>query len=625
MKSFTVAGFFKWAFILFIWMSFAGACLVLYFGYDLPDISKLEQTERRPSLTILAKDGTKLATYGDLHGEMVNIKRLPPHVVQAFLAIEDRRFYSHIGVDVLGLMRAMWVNYQAGHVVQGGSTITQQLAKNFLQSENMYGVNDRSLRRKIQEALLALWLEHKFTKDQILTIYVNRVYLGSGTFGLAAAAQHYFGKRAKDLNLYEAAVIAGLLKAPTKYSPANNPQLADERAAIVLENMAKEAYITEEAKEAALILASSALQSYKGSSIRYFTDWIVDILPTLVDGGDTDLIITTTLDPLLQALAEAKVEEVLNDMGDKANVSQMALVSMTNDGAIRAMIGGANYQQSQFNRATQAQRQTGSTFKAIVFLAALETGMSPHDTVSDAPIRIGKWTPKNYLYQSQGAVTLEEGLARSINTVTVRLAKRLGITRIKETARRLGINAPLQDDLSIALGSGEATLLELTKAYLVFAQNGWNVMPYAISDITDVRGHLIYKHNPPQIQRVIESRTVQDLNQMLTAVMTRGTGRKSALNWHCSGKTGTSQNDRDKWLIGFTRDMITGVWAGNDDNKPMNPKAGSPAARLWHLYMASIPPKTVPSIPTYVESAVEEEVAKPSSGGLLDDLIDALF
>ncbi len=358
--------FLRLSFIIVIWIGFFGGCGVLWYSYDLPDITKLQQSERRPSITVLAKDGTKLATYGDLHGQMVDIQKLPPYVVQALLAIEDRRFYSHFGVDFIGLFRALWVNYRAGHVVQGGSTLTQQLAKNFLQSEKLYDVNDRSLRRKIQEALLAVWLEYKFTKDQILTIYLNRVYLGSGAFGLAAASQHYFGKTPQDLTLYEAAVIAGLLKAPSKYSPSNNPQLADQRASQVLENMAKEGFISEGAKDAALALASSTSATFQGSAIRYFTDWIVDILPKYVDTEDQDLIVTTTLDPRLQTLAESKLQEVLQEKGENAKVSQMALVSMTHEGAIRTLVGGANYRKSQFNRATQALRQPGSAFKMIL-------------------------------------------------------------------------------------------------------------------------------------------------------------------------------------------------------------------------------------------------------------------
>lgn len=609
----------KWSCILVIWGFFVGGCVTLWYGYDLPDITKLQQTERRPSITILAKDGTKLATYGDLHGQMVDLKKLPPYVVQALLSIEDRRFYSHFGVDVLGLLRAIWVNYRAGHVVQGGSTITQQLAKNFLQSEKLYGVNDRSLRRKIQEALLALWLERNFSKDQILTMYLNRVYLGSGTFGLAAAAQHYFGKRPQDLSLYEAAVIMGLLKAPSKYSPSTNPDLADQRAAQVLENMQAEGFITEDVKDASLAMASTTSETFRGSAIRYFTDWVVDILPTIVDVDDKDVIITTTLDPQLQSLAEAKVQQVMEEKGDKAKVSQMSLVSMTHEGAIRALIGGTNYRKSQFNRATQALRQPGSSFKLVLYLAALESGMHPGDYVSDVPIQLGKWRPKNYKYQTRGEIPLSEAMAHSVNTVSVRLAHQMGIKKVKETARRIGLKSPLPDDLTIVLGTGETTLLELTTAYAVIARHGWSVSPYAILKVAEVGGHILYTHKDIAPHRVVDPYVAQALTQMMQGVMEYGTGRKSALNRPSAGKTGTTQNYRDAWLIGFTPELITGTWAGNDDNTPLNPAAGSPAARLWHLYMMGVP---------YRDASFHSEAPSSEgegSQGFLGDLIDSLF
>ncbi|MBA3813816.1 MAG: PBP1A family penicillin-binding protein [Alphaproteobacteria bacterium] len=620
----------KWCFILFIWISFVGGCGVFWYSYDLPDITKLQKTERRPSLTILAKDGTKLATYGDLHSQMLDIKTLPPHIPQAFLAIEDHRFYSHFGVDLIGLVRAIWINYRAGHVVQGGSTITQQLAKNFLQSQGLYGINDRSLRRKIQEALLAVWLEYKFTKDQIFTIYLNRVYLGSGTFGLGAAAQHYFGKHPKNLTLYEAAVIAGLLKAPSKYSPSNNPDLADQRAAQVLGNMAKEGFISEDLRQASLALASSTASHFRGSAIRYFTDWVVDIVPSYVKAADQDLIITTTLDPTLQSLAESKLQEVLEEQGKASNMSQMSLVSMTHEGAIRALVGGADYKKSQFSRVTQALRQPGSAFKMILYLAALEAGMSPMDWVSDLPIRIGSWTPKNYKYQSRGQITLQDAMAYSVNSVSVRLAQRLGLHRIHETARRLGMNAALPNNLTIVLGTGETTALELTSVYAVIARGGLSVKPYAILKVTDREGSPLYTYKAPPPQRLVDAKVAASLTQMMHAVVSYGTGKKAAIDRFCAGKTGTTQLYKDLWFIGFTPELVTGVWAGNDDNTSLDPKAGSPSVKLWRLFMAETP-RSVPSFysvePRETVSSMppaEREAVEPS-GGLLDQLIDELF
>jgi penicillin-binding protein 1A len=609
----------KWSCILLIWVSFFGGCFVLWYSYDLPDITKLQQTTRRPSITVLAKDGTKLATYGDLHGQMVDIKKLPPHVIQAFLAIEDRRFYSHFGVDIIGLIRAFWTNYRAGHVVQGGSTITQQLAKNFLQSEKLYDVNDRSLRRKIQEALLALWLEHKFTKDQILTMYINRAYLGSGTFGLAAAAQHYFGKRPQDLSIYEAAVIAGLLKAPSKYSPSHNPDLADQRASLVLMNMVKEGFIREDLKDAALALASSTSETFRGSAIRYFTDWVVDIFPTYVDTRDKDLVITTTLDPDLQSLAEEKLQDVLQEKGEAAKVSQMALISMTHDGAIRALLGGVNYKKSQFNRATQALRQPGSAFKMVVYLTALEAGMHSWDLENDLPVRVGSWHPSNYKHIARGEISLQDAMAHSVNSVSVRLAQRVGLSRITQTARRLGLNSPLPNDLTIVLGSGETTLLELTTAYAVIARNGLDVKPFAILKVTDYEGHVLYTHKASIPKRIVDPYIAQELIQMMQAVMSYGTGKRYAIGRPSAGKTGTTQKYRDAYLIGFTPDLITATWAGNDDNTSLDPKPGSPAGHLWHLFMVQAP---------YSSATFTQETApvnESSSGGLLEDLIDSLF
>lgn len=623
----------KWSFILFIWFSFFGGCVVLWYSYDLPDITKLQTTERRPSLTLLAKDGTKLASYGDLHSQMVDIKTLPPHVIQAFLAIEDHRFFSHFGVDLFGLIRAIWINYRAGHVVQGGSTITQQLAKNFLQSQGLYGINDRSFRRKIQEALLAVWLEYKFTKSQILTVYLNRVYLGSGTFGLSAASQHYFGKKANDLTLYEAAVIAGLLKAPSKYSPSNNPHLADQRAAQVLENMVREGFISNDLKEAALALASSTTDNFRGSAIRYFTDWVVDILPNYVDTTDKDLVITTTLDSTLQSLAETSLQEVLEEKGEAAKVSQMSLVSMTHEGAIRALVGGANYKKSQFNRVTQALRQPGSAFKLIIYLAALEAGMTPMDWVSDARIRIGSWYPKNYKYTPRGQITLQDAMAYSVNSVSALLAQRFGLSCITQTARRLGMTNALPKDLTIALGTGETTALELTSMYAVIARGGLSVKPYAILKVTDLDGHVLYTHQAPVPQRLVNPTVAKSLTQMMQAVVNYGTGKKAALDRPTAGKTGTTQLDKDAWFIGFTPELVTGVWAGNDDNASMDPKAGSPSVKLWQQFMSQTPHHSTPihygaaheRLPSPVSEPVYETTSDSSSGNLMDQLIEDLF
>jgi penicillin-binding protein 1A len=622
----------RWSVTLFIWFIFVFGLFALWFGYDLPDTANLLNSQRRPSITVLANDGkTRLATYGDLHGKLVRVETLPPHMIQALLSIEDRRFYYHFGVDPIGLVRAIYVNSQAGHVVQGGSTLTQQLAKNFLQSEKLYDVKDRSLRRKIQEALMALSLEWRFTKDQILTMYLNRVYFGSGTFGLEAAAYHYFGKSASKLSLYESAVLAGLLKAPTRFSPANNPDQADIRARQVLEAMVDAGYIKSDQRDVALLMASVAQESPTGSSVRYFCDWIISSLEDYVGLEDTDLIITSTLDAKLQRAAEDQMQHLMDEQGKNYNCSQMSLVSMAPTGAVRAMVGGANYGKSQFNRATQSLRQSGSTFKLFVYLAALENGYNPTTKVSDRAIRIGSWKPKNFMYKSKGEIPLQDALAFSVNTVTVRLAKQLGARTVENMAHRLGVTGEQPKDLSLALGTGDATLLQLTTAFSTLPNGGYSVMPYGITSIKSPEGKILYKRHEGGHAPVLDRHVVQDMNKMLSAVMSYGTGRNAAIGRPCAGKTGTSQKDRDALVVGYTPQLVTGVWAGNDDNRSMNYlKGGSMATRLWHSFMEDAH-KNKPHL------ALDTGVAPPSSTiandkdeagskkNMLDRLIDSIF
>lgn len=618
----------KWTLIVAIWGLFSIGCLVVWYGRDLPDIQNIAAIKRRPSLTILASNGKKLATYGDLHGEMVTLNKLPKYLPQAILAIEDRRFYSHFGIDAMGLLRAMWRNYRSGHVVQGGSTITQQLAKNFLFSEKRYQTTDRSLKRKIQEAMLAIWLERKFSKDQILTIYLNRVYLGSGAFGVDAAARHYFAKKASQLNLYESAVIAGLLKAPTRYSPANNPERADQRAEQVLEAMVEIGVISASEKEASLVLVSSPPEAYQGSTVRYFCDWVIGLLDSYIGLDDKDLIITTTLDPQLQFIAENQMHKLINEYGKATNTSQLALLSMSPQGAIKAMLGGVNYKASKFNRATQALRQPGSVFKPVVYLTALENGFHRDDLISDMPIHLGKWRPKNYLYQSKGEITLQDALAYSVNTVTVRLAQQVGLKKIVNVARRLGIDSKLPDDLSVVLGTGESTLLELTSAYGVIASGGKRVWPFAILNIKDKDGKVIYEHEDSHQVQVFDPLFVTELHKMLEAVIDYGTGARAAIGpYPVAGKTGTSQQDRDSWFIGYHPALITGVWAGNDNNVSMKKiSGGSLSTRLWQAFMKesqlylSVIPETRQTVTDNTQSDTEIETP-----GILENLIDSIL
>ncbi len=573
---------------LLIWGVVLGGCALVWFAYDLPEIKRLELTTREPSVTLLARDGTTIATYGDLYGAFVHVKDLPAYVPHAILATEDRRFYEHFGVDVWGILRAAWTNFRAGSVVQGGSTITQQLAKNFLLSEKLYEPNDRSLRRKVQEILLALWLETHLQKEQILSIYLNRVYLGAGVYGINAAAWRYFGESAKELSLYQAAVIAGLLKAPSRYSPISNPDLAHSRAKVVLAAMVDAGYVKVQDVQKYQTLPEQLVKTKNEALVgRYFADWIFETLDEYIGKPSEDIVVKTTLDPRLQKFAEESVVNVVTTDGLKLDASQASLVSMTPDGGVRAMVGGVSYAQSQFNRATQAKRQTGSSFKFFVFMAALEHEYTPETMVSDVPMQIGKWKPKNYTWQSRGEVSLKDGFAYSVNAMPVRLAYRLGLPTVTKMARRLGLTCPMPKDLTIVLGSGEATLLELSAAYATIANHGFGVWPYGIIEVRNGQGELLYKRKSQGAGRILQPETVRDGLKLMEAAFSYGTGKGANIGRPCAGKTGTSQKYRDAWAVGFTPDLVTGVWMGNDNNKSMKKVTGGRLpAKIWKQFMS---------------------------------------
>jgi penicillin-binding protein 1A len=590
---------FRWAMVAAIWGAVVLAGIFAYFSLTLPDTRDLMTATRKPSVTLLAADGSLIATFGDLFGEPLKLREMSPWVPQAVLATEDRRFYSHFGVDVVGLTRAAVVNFRAGRVVQGGSTLTQQLAK------NLFLTPERTTTRKIQEALLALWLERKFTKDQILEIYLNRVYFGSGAYGVDAAARRYFGKSGRELNVYEAAVIAGLLKAPSRFSPARDRDRAAQRAEQVLANMVDAGYLTA-AQAATAQRQSTRLAAVAGTrpGTRYFADYLIEFIGDFGGAAKiSDLLVRTTLDPRLQAAAEAAVAEMLQRDGPKAGVGQAALVAMSPDGAIRAMVGGRDYGESQFNRATQALRQPGSSFKPFVYLAALENGYAPNTRWSDAPVRIGNWQPHNYTRTYLGEVTMAEALAQSLNTVTVQVSERVGRSRVAATARRLGISSDLTPDASIALGTSEATLVEMTGAYAAFASGGLGAWPYGVVEIKDNRGNVLFRRSGAGPGRVISEQVAGQMNEMLSGVIGRGTGRSAALDRPAAGKTGTTQDYRDAWFIGYTADLVAGVWLGNDDNTPMKRVTGGTLpAKTWRSFMLAAtgghPVRPLPAAPS---------------------------
>jgi penicillin-binding protein 1A len=604
--------------LLLLWVVVVGCVVLGYFALTLPDTGELTRAERRPSVTILAADGSLLTTFGDLFGQPLTLREMSPYLPKAVVATEDRRFYSHFGVDPIGLARAILANIAAGHVVQGGSTISQQLAK------NLFLTPERSLSRKIQETLLALWLEHRFTKNQILEIYLNRVYLGAGTYGVDAAAHRYFNKSARQTSLYESASIAGLLKAPTRFNPTRDRDRAAARTAQVLTKMVDAGFVTSNQAMTALGGGTSlAAVPVTRPGTRYFADWVAEQLGDFADTGNRDLTVVTTLDPRMQAQAEAAIADVLGREGGKMAVSQGALVAMSPDGAVRAMVGGRDYGQSQFNRATQAQRQPGSAFKPFVYLAGLEAGMRPSDDFVDAPIRVGTWQPRDYIGRYQGEMTFAEGLAQSVNTIAVQVAQRAGPRNVVAVAHRLGIASELTPEMSLALGTNEVNLMELVSAFAPFANGGNGVWAHGIAEIRDNAGKLVFRRTGSGLGQVVSPEFAAAMNDMLSAVIGHGTGRNAALPRPAAGKTGTTQDYRDAWFIGYTADLVAGVWLGNDDNSPMNKvTGGSLPAQTWRRFMLAatqgLPVRPLPSTPSLSPGLLA--AAPPRSGGFFDNL-----
>lgn len=554
---------------------------VSYYTADLPDTSNIWGVTAQLGISILDRSGKQIATRGPAVGEAVSLAQLPPHVAEAVIATEDRRFYHHIGIDPLSLVRAMLANWQEGRIVQGGSTITQQLAK------NLFLTNERTMKRKIQEVILAFWLEWRFSKDQILTLYLNRVYLGAGTYGIEAASKRYFGKSAHGLTLTEAALIAGLLKAPSRYAPTNDAILARTRADVVLRAMVDAGFISEADRGQANSAPPSFARVPANESVHYFADWIIDRLPSYVGSLNQHYIVRTTLDSQLQALADEVVVQAIDREGAALGFGQAALVALGTKGEVLALVGGRAHSQSQFNRAVQAKRQPGSAFKPFVYMAALEAGYMPNSVVEDAPIRIDDWAPRNYSNKYEGRVTLTRALAASLNTATVRVAQRVGHDRIVETARRLGISSPLTADATLSLGTSEVSLLELSGAYVPFANGGRAVILHGIVSITTGAGDVLYERTGSGPGRAAELVHVGAMNDMLSETLSSGTGRRAKLRTRpAAGKTGTSQRSRDAWFVGYTAGLITGVWVGNDNGAPMKRVTGGMVpAGIWHEFM----------------------------------------
>jgi penicillin-binding protein 1A len=590
-KPSVIGRIFKWVFVLGVWAAIILGGILAWYAAELPGITKSASFNREFSITVKAADGTVIGRYGDMKGRNVAKEDLPKNLIHAVLAIEDRRFYYHPGVDFIGIGRAIVTNAAKGRFAQGGSTLTQQLAKNLFLSQ------ERTLKRKIQEAMLALWLEHELTKDEILSAYLNRVYLGGGAYGIEAAARLYFNKDVKDLNLEECAVIAGLLKAPSRFAPTNNQRLSRDRAATVLKAMVESGYITQ--AEADAVTKRPPLPVRKpigGDSARYYADWIVDDLQDLIGAPTEDIIVETTLNTSIQKTATDALVGVIGKNGKDKRISQGAVISMRPDGAVVAMVGGYDYAASQFNRATQARRQPGSSFKPFVYLAALQAGWSPQDIIYDGPVTEGRYRPKNFGNEYYGDVTLETALMLSLNTATFRLIKSIGPQPVVDVARRLGISSPMAAELSLGLGTATLAPIEMATAYATLANGGMAIRGYGINSIKSTKGELYYQRPPAKPDMYVASPAAIDaLAGMMRSVIEYGTGQRAKLGVPAYGKTGTSQESRDAWFVGFTPEMATAVWLGNDDDSSMKSvTGGSFPADIWRTTMTAAQGKYAP-------------------------------
>jgi penicillin-binding protein 1A len=603
-----------WGLVLSLWIGIAGIGTVAWIGAHLPPIQSLEIPKRPPSIQIVDINNHVLATRGDMGGAVLSLKELPPYLPKAFVAIEDRRFYEHYGVDPFGIARALVANILHRGYSQGGSTITQQLAK------NLFLTQERTIKRKLQEMLLALWLERKFSKQQILELYLNRVYFGAGAYGIEQAAQRYFGKSARHVTLAEAALLAGLVKSPSRLAPTRNFDAAERRARVVLAAMADLHFISKSSEKLALARPPKIVAQAGNGSANYVADWVMDILDDLIGHVDEDIVVKTTIDSGLQAAAEKSLADEIAQKGAKAGVSQGALVAMTPDGAVRALVGGRSYTESQFNRAVAAKRQPGSAFKPFVYLTALEHGLTPDSVREDAPIKIKGWHPENYEHEYHGPVTLAKALALSLNTVSVRLTMEFGPAAVIHTAHRLGIASQLEPNASIALGTSEVSVLELTGAYASFANGGMAVSPHVIARITTAGGKVLYVRSNRPLGHVVDVRYVSMMNYMLHQTLTIGTARRASLpGWMAAGKTGTSQDFRDAWFIGYTSHLVAGVWLGNDDGSPTKKvTGGSLPVEVWSHFMVAahrdIPPANLPGM---------GDDSFPPQGGLFSGLTGA--
>ena len=541
----------------------------------LPSYSDLtKRNDLGQMIRVRAANGQVLVSMGPSFGNWLTYDQIPPEMRAALISTEDRRFRSHVGVDPIGLVRAVGSALVEGHRVRATSTITQQLAR------NIFLTNKRDYVRKLKEAILALALERKFSKDQILELYLNREYFGGGAYGIDAASRKFFGHSADHLSLGEAAILAGLVKAPSNYSPTADVEAARARSGVVLETMAKNGFITPDEAQAANPAAIKIQQTTSNNSVRYFTDWALPQLDTLIDQTTDPIDVWTTLDPGMQAAADRSIR------ANAPDGAQGALVAIDRDGAVRAMVGGKDYVSSIYNRATQAERQPGSAFKLFVYLSALESGMKPTDTIVDEPVTIDGWSPRNAERQNLGPVSLREAFSRSINTVSAKIGAQVGFSTIADMARRFGITTPISTYPSMVLGSSDVRLIEMTRAFASVANKGVAVTPYGIRKVVTADGRLLYNHDADEERVLVAPWVAAEMIDLLQSAVLSGTGRAAQIGRPVAGKTGTTTSNKDGWFIGFSSGLTTGVWMGRDDARPVpGLQGGTAPARAFHDFM----------------------------------------
>ena len=605
-----------WGTVLTIWGLIGLVAFLAVFATDLPDTSRLYDVTRQASVSYLDRSGAVVAVRGSQYAPPVDLHQLPAYVPAAFVAIEDRQFYHHFGFNPWGILRSViWNAQHPGGNLRGGSTITQQLAR------NLFLTPDQTIRRKAQELILAVWLEMRFSKDEIMALYLNRVNFGGGAYGIEAASQRYFNKPASRLTIGEAALLAATMKGPTRYNPAANSERAARRATVVLNEMVRIHAITPAQRDAAFATPVRVSRTLANQRAQYFTDWVDSQVRALVGEPTEDLVVETTLDLPLQSAAEAAVRTGIA-AHEREGVQQAALVALDSEGRIRAYVGGSDYSDSQFDRVTSARRQAGSAFKPFVYLTAMEAGRTPSDQVVDEPIRIGDWTPRNFTNRYLGPITLQAALAESVNTVAARLADEVGPANVAATARRLGITSPIQTGPSMALGAVEVSPLEMAQAYAPFSNGGFSARGYGIERIRTASGRVLYDHSVggPARSQVIGTPALQYMNQMMRQVIISGTGQRARVpGYDLAGKTGTTSDYRDAWFVGYTGGFVTAVWTGRDDNTPMRRvTGGGPPAEIWRAFMAA-------SLPHLAAQPIPGGAAPPPSAPPANDPIGDLL